>query len=48
MARRRQVTEDTPAARIAAELATSEHRINEVVGNGQRARIADNTSPRRR
>lgn len=45
---RRHVVEQNQAERIAAELAASEYRINEAVGAGQRARIADNTAPRNR
>ena len=44
---RRQVVEETAEARITAEVQAAHSRINETVGNGQRARIADNTAPRR-
>ena len=45
---RRQVVEETAEARIGAEVRAAQTRINETVGNGQAARIADNTAPRRR
>ncbi len=45
---RRQVVEETADARITAEVRAAQTRINETVGNGQQARSADNTAPRRR
>ena len=45
---RRLVVEETPEARTAAEVAAAQARINENAGNGQLARIADNTARRGR
>ena len=44
----RQVVEETAPERITAEQRAAQSRINESVGPGQGARIADNTAPRRR
>lgn len=46
MAHRRHVVEETAAQRIAAEDRARVLRIDRAVGNGQRARIADNTARR--
>jgi hypothetical protein len=43
---RRQVTEETAEQRVSAEVRARVLRTDRAVGNGQRARIADNTAPR--
>jgi hypothetical protein len=45
---RTRITEETAPERITAEQRAAQSRINENVGQGQAARIADNTAPRRR
>ena len=44
----RRVVEETAQERITAEQQAAQSRINEHVGPGQQARIADNTASRRR
>jgi hypothetical protein len=44
---RTRIVEETAPQRVTAEQRAAQSRINEAVGPGQAARIADNTAPRR-